>query len=129
MPEEKQIPEWVKELAEAIVSTIEFESPASMECQHWSAEESELGVDLVEFWPAVMEIEEAGPNDGEMVFGIVDRFDILAAQKIFDEVGEILFGFENDGRSMITIEGKFKARAIVVVVYFEPELVDDEDAE
>jgi hypothetical protein len=129
MPEENQVPEWARELAEAIVLTIAFESPASMECQHFPAEVTEWDVDLVEIWPAVMEIEEAGPNDGEMVFGIVHTFDLLAAQKIFEDLEGVQFGFEDDGRSTVTFEGKFKGRRVVVVVYFEPELDDDEEVE
>lgn len=126
--DENQVPQWAKELAEAIADTIEFKGQAYLDCQQMEPGESEWEVDLVELWPAVMEIQEAGPNDGELVYGIVDRFDILAAQKIFDEVDEIMFGFENDGQPKITIEGTFKGRRVVVIVYFEPGF-DDEDEE
>jgi hypothetical protein len=126
MPEENLVPEWAKELAEAIASTIEFKAPASLDCQQLSPEETELGVDVIEVWPALMEIQEAGPHDGELVFGVVDRFDLLAVQKLFDDVEEVIFGFENDGQPYITIEGKFKGRAVVVMVYFEPDLGEED---
>jgi hypothetical protein len=129
MTEENQVPEWAVELAASLAATIEFKAPASLDCQQWGPEETEWGVDLVELWPAIMEIQEAGPNDGEIVFGVVDNFDILAAQKLFDEVSEATFGFENDGRPNISIEGKYKGREIVVLIYFEPEWDDEEDTE
>lgn len=128
MAEENQVPEWARKLAEAITSTIEFKGPASIECLHLAPGESGWNVDLVELWPALMEIQEAGPNDGELVFGIVHSFDLLAAQKIFDEVDAVSFGFEDDGQPAITIEGLYKGRQVVVPIYFEPEL-DDEDEE
>jgi hypothetical protein len=128
MTEEDLVPEWARELAEAIADTIEFKAHAFLDCQQMEPEESEWGVDLVELWPALMEIQEAGPNDGELVFGIVDRFDLLAAEKVFDEVSEMMFGFENDGQPKITIEGTYKGRVVVVIVYFEP-WFDDEDDE
>ena len=129
MTEEDQVPEWAKELAEAVAATIEFQAQASLECLHAAPEDTELGVDLVELWPAVMEIQEAGPNDGELVYGIVDRFDLLAAQKLFEELEEIHFGFEIDGQPKITILGTYKGRRVIVVVYFEPELGDDDEDE
>lgn len=130
MAEENPVPMWARELAVEIASAIEFKAQASLDCQQWSPEETEWGVDLVELWPAVMEIQEAGPNDGEIVFGIVDSFDLLAAQKVFDQVEAFSFGYENDGRGNIMVEGTFKGRQVVVVVYFEPELgEDDEDVD
>lgn len=127
MTEEDKVPEWTRELAQAIADTIEFKGQASLDCEQFAPQETDWGVDLVEMWPAVMEIQEAGPNDGELVYGLVDRFDILAAQKIFDEVSEVVFGFENDGQPKVTIEGTFKGREVVVVVYFEPELDEEEN--
>ena len=76
-----------------------------------------------------MEVQEAGPNDGEFVFGIVDRFDILAAQKIFEEVNALRFGIEDTGEPKITLEGKYKGREVVVIVGFEPDVDEDEDPE
>ncbi len=127
MEEENEVPEWAKELAEAIADTIEFKAQAFLDCQQLPPEENEWGVDLVELWPALMEIQEAGPNDGELVFGVVDRFDLQAAEKVFDDVDEFMFGFENDGQPKITIQGTFKGRPVIVVVYFEPWFDEDEE--
>lgn len=129
MTEEGQVPDWVWKLAEEVASTIEFKAQASLDCLHFAAQDTDWGVDLVELWPTVMEIQEAGPNDGEIVFGIVDSFDLLAAQKIFDNLDAVTYGYEYDGRGKITFEGEFKGRMVVVVVYFEPELDDVEDEE
>jgi hypothetical protein len=128
MSQENLIPEWAKVLGEVMASTIEFKGPAYMEWQHSTPEESEYGVDLIELWPAMMEIEEAGPNDGEVVFGVVHSFDILSAQEIFDEVDAVTFGFENDGQPNLSIEGKYQGRDVVVLVYFEP-VFDADDGE
>jgi hypothetical protein len=127
MTEEVPVPAWAWELAEAITDTIEFKAQASLDCQQLAPEENEWGVDLVELWPALMEIQEAGPNDGELVFGVVDRLDLLAAEKVFDEVDDVILGFENDGQPKITFEGTFKGRQVVVIVYFEPWFDDEED--
>ena len=127
MTEEDLVPEWARELAEAVADTIEFKAQAFLDCQQLSPEENEYGVDLVELWPALMEIQEAGPNDGEIVFGIVHRFDILAAQEIFDKVDSIQFGYAFAGEPKITFEAWFKGRPVVVVVYFEPEFDEDDD--
>ena len=127
MTEENKVPVWARELAEAIADTVEFKGQASIDCRQSGPEETEWGVDLVELWPAVMDIQEAGPNDGEFVFGIVDRFDILAAQKIFEEVNALRFEIEDTGEPKITLEGKYKGREVVIILYFEPDVDVDED--
>ena len=127
MAEEDLVPEWAQELAQAMADTIEFGALASLDCQQSGPEETEWGVDLVELWPALMEIQEAGPNDGEIVFGIVHRFDILAAQEVFDKVDTIQFGYALSGQPKITFEAWFKGRPVVVIVYFEPEFDEDDD--
>ena len=127
MTEEDQVPAWARELSESLADAIEFNGEAFLDCEQFGPEETEWGVDLVELWPAVMEIQEAGPNDGEIVFGIVDSFDLLAAQKVFDQVEAFSFGYENDGRGNIMFEGTYKGRQVVVVVYFEPELGEEEE--
>lgn len=126
MAEDNQMPEWAQTLCEKLAEAIEFKGPASMEGWYSAPEETSWGVDLIELFPAVMEIEEAGPNDGEEVFGIVNNFDLLAAQKVFDEVVEMAFGFDNEGESYITIEGKYKERDVVVLINFQP-ASDEED--
>lgn len=81
MAEDSKTPEWVETLSEAIASTIEWKAPAYVEWYYSKADESGWGVDLIDLYPAQVEIEEAGPNDGEIVFPVVNSFDILEAQK------------------------------------------------
>jgi len=126
MTEENNAPEWVETLSEAIASTIEWQSPAYLEWYYSKADENGWGVDLIELYPALMEIEEAGPNDGEIVFPKVDSFDVLEAQKMLDEVDAVTFGLETDGQPSISLEGKYKGQELVVMVYFQP-VPDDED--
>lgn len=121
MTEEYRVPEWAQTLSESLASTIEFKGPAYLRLQHSAPDENGWGVDLIELFPAIMEIEEAGPNDGEEVFGIVHSFDLLEAQKTLDKVDAMIFGFENDGQPSISIEGEYKGREVVVIIYFEPE--------
>jgi hypothetical protein len=125
MSEDEKTPEWVATLGEAIVSTIEFQGPAYIEWYYSNAADNDWGVDLLELYPALVEIEEAGPYDGEIVFVKVNSVDILAAQKVLDEVHAVTFGYETDDQTNISIEGKYKGQEIVVVIYFEP-AVDDE---
>jgi hypothetical protein len=125
MSEDEKTPEWVATLGEAIVSTIEFQGPAYIEWYYSKADENGWGVDLLELSPALVEIEEAGPYDGEIVFVKVNSVDILAAQKVLDEVYAVTFGYETDDQTNISIDGKYSGQEIVVVIYFEP-AVDDE---
>jgi hypothetical protein len=120
MSAENQMPDWVQALFEALASTIEFKGMAYMEGYYSAPDETAWGVDLLEMAPALMEIAEAGPNDGEEVYGIIHNFDLLAAQELFDEVNGLIFGLENDGLPCITIEGTTGGREIVVLIYVLP---------
>jgi len=128
MPENNETPEWVATLGEAIVSTIEFQGPAYIEWYYSKADENGDGIDFLELYPALVEIEEAGPYDGEMVFVKVNSVDILAAQKALDEVHGITFAYETEDQPSLSIEGTYKGQEVAVVIYFEP-LFDDEDDE
>jgi hypothetical protein len=127
MTENKETPEWVETLGEAIVSTIEFQGPAYIEWYYSKADENGQNVDLLELYPALVEIEEAGPYDGEIVFVKVNSVDILAAQKVLDEVHAVTFGYETEDQTNISIEGKYNGKDVVVVIYFEPSLDDEAD--
>jgi hypothetical protein len=127
MTEENNAPEWVETLSEAIAATIEWQAPAYLEWYYSKADENGWGVDLIELYPALMEIEEAGPKDGEIVFPRVNSFDVLEAQKMLDEVDAVTFGLEEDGQPSISLEGKYKGQEIVVMVYFQPLPDIDED--
>lgn len=128
MTEDDHTPKWVEELGEAIASTIEFQGPAYIEWYYSKAEENGDGIDFLELYPALVEIEEAGPYDGELVFIKVSSFDVLAAQKMLDEVHGVTFAYETEDQPSISIEGIYKGQEVAVVVYFEP-IFDDEDDE
>lgn len=128
MTENDETPEWVENLGEAIASTIEFQGPAYIEWYYSKADENGWGVDLLELYPALVEIEEAGPYDGEIVFIKVNSVDILAAQKALDEVDTVTFGYETEDQTNISIEGKYKGQQVMVVIYFEPAFDDEADA-
>jgi hypothetical protein len=128
MSEESYMPDWADKLCDAIAATIEFNGVADIEAFFWAPDETSWGTNLLEVAPAVMEIVEAGPNDGEHVFGIVHNFDLLALKENFEEVDALTFGFENDGQPTVTLEGKFEGNEVVVLIYFRPfqdEIADD----
>ncbi len=128
MSEESYMPDWADKLCDAIAATIEFKGMADIEAFFWAPDETSWGTNLLEVAPAVMEIVEAGPNDGEHVFGIVHNFDLLALQGNFEQVDALTFGFENDGQPTVTLEGKFEGNEVVVLIYFRPfkdEVADD----
>lgn len=127
MTENNNAPEWVAELGEAIVSTIQFQGPAYIEWYYSKADDNGQAVDLLELYPALVEIEEAGPYDGEIVFVKVSSVDILAAQKTLDEVHAITFGYEAEDQTNISIEGTYQGQPVNVVIYFEPAFDDDID--
>lgn len=128
MTENNHTPEWVEALGEAIASTIEFQGPAYIEWHYSKADENGDGIDFLELYPALVEIEEAGPYDGELVFVKVNSFDVLAAQRALDEVHGVTFAYETEDQPSISIEGMYKGQAVAVVIYFEP-IFDAEDDE
>lgn len=120
------MPEWVRALCETLFSTIELDGILYLEGRHLAPDDNEWGVDLLEVAPSLREIVEAGPNDGEEVYGIIRNFDLLAAQELFDEVHALAFGLENEGRPIITLRGLVEGQEIVVLVNGYP--FDDADA-
>ena len=129
MTEENQLQDWVKTLSETIASAIEYDGPAILTGIHSSPEESIWGVDYIELFPVITEIEEAGPNDGEDVFGFVHSIDILEVQKAFDEVSAVVIGFELDREASLTLEGKYEGREVVVRINSEPSFDEDNESE
>jgi hypothetical protein len=85
------------------------------------------GVDYIELFPVIGEIEEAGPRDGEQVEGLVHTIDILKVQKAFDEVRAIVIGFEFDREGSLTLEGTYAGREVVVRINTEPSYDEDDE--
>ena len=127
MTENNETPEWVETLGEAIASAIEFQGPAYIEWYYSKADENGRGVDLIELYPALVEIQEAGPYDGELVFIKVNSFDILEAQKALDEIEGVIFANETEDQASISIEGNYKGQKVMVTIYFEPAFDDEDD--
>ncbi len=94
---------------------------------YWSPEESIWGVDYIEFFPVIGEIQDAGPRDGEQVEGLVHTIDILEVQKAFEEVRAIVIGFEFDRQGSVTLEGTYAGREVVVRINAEPSFDEDDE--
>jgi hypothetical protein len=54
------------------------------------------GVHRVDLAPALMQISELGPTDGENVSVLIHSVDLLSIQKELDEVDSVSFDIEND---------------------------------
>jgi hypothetical protein len=127
-----QMPDWAQGLCEAISATVEFKGASAMVAHYAAPDENEWEAELIEIAPARMEIEEAGPNDGEQIYGIIHNLDLLTVQDQFDEVQALSFGFENDGQPIITVEGLYGGRDVVVLINlfpFDSTGGDDEDGD
>lgn len=128
MTEKSENPEWVDTLIELMTSMYDWKAPAYIDWIYSMADENDWGVDLIELYPALQELEGAGPNDGEIVYARVNSFDILEAQKVFDSMDSVSIGFEKDELPVINFEGKYKGHFIIVRVRFDP-LSDFEEDE
>jgi hypothetical protein len=120
MSTENHMPDWARSLFETIVSGIEFKGIAYMEGRYSAPDETAWGLDLMEIAPSLMKVSERGPDDREQCYGIIHNFDLMRAQEAFDEIIDMSFGIDNDGRYCMTLEGKVGEREIVVLIYTEP---------
>jgi len=127
MSEEKQIPDWVKTLSEALAHTINFPATNTVGWFYEPADENEWGVHTITLYPEPVEIQEAGPKDGELVFPKPNRVDILKAQKQFDEVDSVIVEFDPEGETTISFEGAYQGQAVIVLLYLQPVSDDQED--
>ena len=116
----KQMPDWVESLFEKLASGIEFKGVAWMEGHHSLPDETSWGIDLLEMAPALLQISTHGLGEGEECYGLIHNFDLMTAQSAFDEVTEMGFGIDNEGRHVITIEGKVGNHEIVALIYTDP---------
>lgn len=114
------IPHWATKLMESICGTIEFKGIASFDSYYSPADGNSWGIDLIEIAPSLIEIEEAGENDGEQTYGIIHNFDLIAAMEAFGKVKALNFGIENGGQPTITFEGDLNGNEVVVIVYTQP---------
>ncbi len=115
-----QMRDWAQALFDTLASTIEFKGLASLEGRYSAPGETDWGIDLLELAPALMELTQTRPRDGERVYGLIHDLDLLAAQQAFAKVAALSFGFEDDGHSYFTFEGNAQGHKIAVVIYTSP---------
>jgi hypothetical protein len=127
MAEERQIPDWVKALSEAMAHTIEFPATTTVGWYYEQPDENEWGIHTIFLYPEPVEIQEAGPKDGELVFPQANSVDILEAQKQLDDVISVIVEFDPEGQSTISFEGTYQGQAVMVLLYLEPFSDDQED--
>ncbi len=120
MAEYYDTPEWIEAFCTAMGSAIEWKIDGQVDCYYSRPDENELGMDVLDLFPMPIEIEEAGPKDGELAFPRVFCFDVLAAQKVFDEVSSVMVDAENDNQPVVTITGKYQGRDVMVFFFFRP---------
>ena len=120
MAENYETPEWVTSLSSAMASAIDWVTVGEVGWCYLRPDENELGMDVLNFYPSPVEIEEAGPRDGELAFPSVFRFDVWEAQKAFDEVSSVIVDAENDEQPTVTITGKYQGRDVMVFFFFRP---------
>ena len=127
MAEERQIPDWMQTLGEAMALTIQFQATTSIGWVYEHPDKNESGMHVITLYVEPVEIQEAGPNDGELVFPTVLGMDVLEAQKKLDEVDSVLFGSESHGQTMISFEGKYEGHPVAVHVCLQFASDDPED--
>ena len=113
-------PAWAEALYQAVADAVEFHGLGAMEGRYYLPDESVWGVDLVELAPALAELVEVGPNDGEHVWASVAHVDLLAVQAAFDQVDALSFGIQPDGQPSPTVEGKAAGNEVVVLLHTHP---------
>ncbi|HKX28145.1 MAG TPA: hypothetical protein VJ302_10655 [Blastocatellia bacterium] len=116
----KRMSDWVESIFESLASGIEFKGVAWMEGRYLKPDETSWGINLLEMAPALLQISAPGLGEGEECYGLSHNFDLIAAQSAFDEVAEMRFGIDNDGRHAVTIEGKVGEHEIAAIIYTEP---------
>ena len=93
-------------------------------------EESDSGVDHIELAPSVLEVKDAGPNDGALTTYVVNHFDLLGVPLCFDKVESLSFGYQYIPvsqrphefclRPSIYTSGTKNGREVTVEIHFEP---------
>jgi hypothetical protein len=58
------VPTWAKQILEQVSAAVQFQGFATLEGRHTEAEATDWGVDLVQLAPALLDLVEAGPQDG-----------------------------------------------------------------
>ena len=70
--------------------------------------------------PALLEMVEAGPHDGDAIYGLIDTLDLKCVQESLEDVKSFSLGFDKNLTPQVTIEGVCKGHAVVVLIYARP---------
>lgn len=115
-----QLPAWAHRLLEQLADAVEFQGLATLEGRHLEPDETDWGVDLIELAPALLDLVEAGPQDGAQTYGLVSALDLFALNAVFDRIDHFALDFDEQRQPRVTLEGRFEAHEVAVVIYFTP---------
>jgi len=127
MDHEQNIPDWVETLSTALANTIEVPATIHFGWYYEPPHENDFGIHALTLYPEPVEIQEAGPKDGEFVFLAPNGVDILAIYRQFDEVDALTLAFEQGHEPAISITGKYKGQAVIVFLFLHPNSDHQED--
>src|SRR5512139_3984474 len=99
------MPNWAERLLNKLAMSVE--GFGKLEGRHCAPDETSWGVDLVQMAPALLELVEAGPQDGAETFEIIHSLDLMVVQDALDQVEAFSLDFDNEGSPEVTIEGLF----------------------
>lgn len=116
----ESMPEWAKQLFDELIFAVEFQAFATLEGRHFAPDETSWGVDLIEVAPALLEMVEAGPHDGDAIYGLIDTLDLKSVQESLECVSAFSLGFNESRSPQVTVEGLYKGHEVVVVIYALP---------
>jgi len=112
--------DWVESLSATVAAASEFTGLGSVEWRYSPPCNNSWGCHLLEFAPALLEIVERGPEDGEVCYPILHNLDLVMVQSALDDVAALAFGIETDAGPCITLEGQLDGEEIVLRVYTQP---------
>jgi hypothetical protein len=115
-----QWPEWVNELFEEVGAVIEFSGLSGGEGRFSFADDNGWGVDLLEVAPALSQVAEVGPDDGEEVYSPIYAIHLLGLHAAFGEVRDLGYRHDHRGYDEITVEGTVDGHEAVVVIRTTP---------
>lgn len=119
----KKPPRWIMDIVRQVSDVIMLSEEASLQLHFHrpgcAANEWDDAV-YIGLAPCLIEVVEAGPNDGKMVYPKVDNIDLMEMARIFDEVEDFFYGVCRCETRCLTIVGKVQDRRVVVEFYDFP---------
>ena len=117
-------PEWASELYERIVGAFEGLMLAGPEGYYSPPDRNPIGVHVITVAPALAELREPGPDDGETIYDASFSVDLLAVQAALDDVEDVSLIIRDGDMQELSVGGKVGGHEVLV----EIRLVPDEDA-